>query len=71
MGNSFCSNRDLRHWYLEVRGCHNKIGGIGLGTKTSREWKDGEEVVRAGVKAVKRWSLEAGEGETFMRWCNN
>lgn len=41
-----------RHWYLEVRCCHNKIGGIGLGASPSRHWKDGEEAVSTGVKAV-------------------
>ena len=49
-----------RHWYLEVTCCHNKIGGIGLGASPSRHWKDGEEAVSAGVKAVMPLSPETG-----------
>ena len=49
-----------RHWYLDVRCCHNKIGGTGLGTSTSRHWKDGKEAISAGVKAVKPLPLESG-----------
>ena len=49
-----------RHWYLEVRCCHNQIGGTDLGTSTSRHWKDGKEAVSADVKAVKPLSLETG-----------
>lgn len=49
-----------RRWYLVVRCCHNKIGGTGLGTSTSRHWKDGKEAISAGGKAVKPLPLETG-----------